>query len=217
MRKHFTGVRVLVWDFDGTLYTSKPELTRDIIEADYRLVMRHTGWDREKAVAEFHKVYKVKTPSSTETAAYLSGISVVDAAIEYEEYTDRRPYLSRDERLIAMFRKLTGYTHYMLANGVQQKIIQCLEVIGLPADTFAEIVTAETVGVNKPQPQGFTHILDATKFPPEAHLMIGDREPVDLLPAKAMGMKTCLVWHDTPGVVADVTLPSVYELEGMIG
>lgn len=212
-----SGVSVCIWDFDGTLYKSIPALTTAIIEADYALVMRHTGWSREKTVAEFHKVYKVSTPSSTETAARLAGISVREAAIECERYKDRRPFLSRDQRLIDMFAALAGYTHYFLVNGIQEKVRESLAVLGVSPDIFREIVTAEVVGVNKPRPDGFRYILEKTGLPPEAHLMIGDRIPVDLAPAKSLGMKTCLVWSTAEDGYADVVLPEVYGVASVLG
>ena len=51
-----------------------------------------------------------------------------------------------------------------------------------------------------------------TGLPAAAHIMIGDREAVDLAPAKMLGMKTCLVWSDSASLVADVTLKTVYEV-----
>lgn len=212
-----SGVSVCIWDFDGTLYRPTPALTQAIIEADYELIMRHTGWDKAKTVEEFHKIYKVKTPSSTETAAELAGISVQEAAIECELYKDRRPFLSRDQRLIDMFAKLTHYTHYFLVNGIQEKVRESLDVLGVSPDIFREFVTAEVVGVNKPQPDGFRYIMEKTGFPADAHLMIGDRVAVDLVPAKALGMKTCLVWSDVTDSIADVVLPEVYGVVSVLG
>ena len=212
-----SGIKVCIWDFDGTLYRPTAALTKAIIEADYELIMRHTGWDLAKTVEEFHKIYKVSTPSSTETAAELAGISVQEAAIECEQYKDRRPFLSRDERLIDMFASLTHYTHYFLVNGIQEKVKESLAVLGVSPDIFREFVTAEVVGVNKPQPDGFRYILGKTGLPPESHLMIGDRIPVDLVPAKALGMKTCLVWSDDTDTIADVVLLEVYGVANMLG
>jgi FMN phosphatase YigB (HAD superfamily) len=42
--------------------------------------------------------------------------------------------------------------------------------------------------------------------------MIGDREAVDLVPAKAVGMHTCLVWSEIKSTIADITLPDVYRV-----
>jgi HAD superfamily hydrolase (TIGR01549 family) len=212
-----SGIKVCIWDFDGTLYRASDALNLAIIEADYELIMRHTGWNKAKTIEEFHKIYKVKTPSSTETAAELAGISVKEAAIECELYKDRRPFLSRDQQLIDMFATLSGYTHYFLVNGIQEKVKESLVVLGVSADIFVEIVTAEVVGANKPQLNGFNYILHKTGLLPQQHLMIGDREAVDLVPAKSLGMKTCLVWSDTASAVADVTLPTVYGLTDVLG
>jgi len=217
MPQHISGITICIWDFDGTLYRSNSKLTKDILEADYEVVMRHKGWNRKKTVEEFHKIYKVRTPSSTEAAAALSGISVKEAAIECELYKDRKKYLSKDDKLVAMFEKLSGYTHYMLANGVRQHITESLAVLGLSHNVFQEIVTAEVVGVNKPQPQGFQYIMKKTGLQPQEHIMIGDREAVDLMPAKALGMKTCLVGSKSPGVVADANVSTVYECVDVLG
>lgn len=209
-------IRVLVWDFDGTLYRPTAALNEAIMHADYELVMRHTGWTLEKTKEEFSKIFQIKTPSSTETAAILAGITIEEAAIECENYKDRLDFLRPDAKLADLFAKLHGFTHYMLVNGIQEKVRTSLERLGVSTEIFVEIVTAEVVGVTKPNPKGFEYILKKTGLPSSAHLMIGDREAVDIAPAKALGMKTCLVWSETPSLVADVTLPSVYDVARLL-
>jgi HAD superfamily hydrolase (TIGR01549 family) len=212
-------ISVCIWDFDGTLYKPTPELDRAIIEADYILVMKHTGWSREKTVTEFHKIFKVVTPSSTETAARLAGISVKEAAIECEQYKDRRLYLSYDDKLVAAFATLTRFTHYLLVNGISEKVSEGLAILGLSPSLFKEIVTAEIVGVNKPQLNGFRYILEKTGLPPQSHIMIGDREAVDLVPAKSVGMQTCLVsWGVTKPKTdsVDTVIEDIYTLPTLL-
>ncbi len=215
---YFPNIKVLIWDIDGTLYRSIPALSQDIFEADYKVVMVHTGWTREKTIEEFHKIFKVITPSSTKTAAMLTGLPLVQVAIECEQYKDRTKYLKRDEKLISMFGKLSGFTHYMLVNGIQEKTRDALKVLGLSPDIFTEIVTSEIVGENKPSEKGFRYILEKTKLPPDQHLMIGDREAVDLVPAKNLGMKTCLVWADPKAQFSstDIVLSTVYDVEKIV-
>jgi len=212
MNPLFTSIKILIWDFDGTLYKPNPELFRDVRESEYRAIMKHTGWTREKAIEEFHKLHKVTIQSATAVVAKLCTISVAAAAVESEKYFDRRKYLHRDLRLIEMFGKLKRFRHVIFANGVIAKHKETLKVLGIPADTFEEFVTAETVGVTKPDPAGFLYIMKKTGLPPNAHLMIGDRELVDIAPAKKLGMHTCLVWSDKKSEIADVTLPTVYDV-----
>ena len=93
---------------------------------------------------------------------------------------------------------------------------ETLVALGLPVDTFKEMVTSETVGVTKPEEKGFRYIMDKTGLPPEAHMMIGDREAVDFAPAKKLGMHTCLVWSEEKSKIADITLPTVYEVADIL-
>ena len=198
MGQKLSGIKVCIWDFDVTLYRAAPAFHREVLEAAYRVIMEHRGWDKEKTIQEFHNLYKVTTPSSTETAAKLAHIPVAQAAIEVEWYKDRTQYISRDEKMIALFSSLRRYRHYILTNSVLDTIIPALKILGIPQKTFTAIVTSEVVGVAKPQPDGFQYIMQKTGLPAAAHLMIGDREAVDLAPAKSLGMRTCLVhWGET--------------------
>lgn len=210
-------LNILIWDFDGTFYPPNKELFHVIREAEYRTIMDHTGWSKEKTVEEFEKVHKKVYVSATETTAALSGISISEAAIEMEAHFDRRDYLKRDERLITLFGQLHGFRHFILANGVVRRHLETLQVLGIPASTFEEIVTSEVTGVTKPHEKGFLYILEKTGLPPSSHLMIGDRETVDLIPAKKLGMKTCLVWSEKTSDIADITLPDVYTLGNVLG
>ncbi len=212
MNELLRDVKVLIWDFDGTLYKMTPEIATAVKEADYKVVMNHTGWSREKTIEEFNKVYMVKTPSSTKTASILSNISLLEAAIECETYKDRNPHLAPDPKLTEMFSKFLAYKQFILANGVKDRVLSALTVLGVLSVQFEGIITAETVGVNKPDTKGFEYIMGKTGLPAAAHLMIGDREAVDLAPAKMLGMKTCLVWSDAASTVADVTLKTVYDV-----
>lgn len=212
MNKSFFGIKVLIWDFDGTLYKRNDSLWREIRESEYRVIINHTGWTREKTIAEFTPLY-VRLHSGTTTAAKLSGISTHEAAKEGERYIDRTRYIKGDDkRLVHLFKQMNYFVHYLLVNGVRAKTEIGLKYLGLEPAFFKEIVTSETVGENKPSEVGFRYILHQTGLPPEAHLMIGDREEVDLVPAKSLGMKTCLVWNSVKSNVADITLPTVYDV-----
>lgn len=208
-----SDIRVLVWDFDGTFFAPNKDLFHEVREAEFQTIMDHTKWTKEKTMEEFEKLHKKVYVSATETMAVLSGITIAEAAQEMEEHFDRRNYVKRDERLIRLFESLHGFRHFILANGVMKRHKETLVVLGVLPSVFEEFVTSEVVGVTKPHEKGFQYILEKTGLPPQTHLMIGDREAVDLVPAKKLGMKTCLVWNSIPSIIADVTLPDVYSLE----
>lgn len=207
------NIKVLVWDFDGTLYKWIPKLREEVREAEYRTIKDHTGWSREKTVTEFNQVHQ-KVLSATTAVAKIAGIPVAQAAMEGEWYIDRSKYLKRDERLVRLFKQLDSYKHYLLVNGIQEVTRKSLLLLGLSPDIFEEVVTSETVGVNKPNLNGFKYIFAKTQLRPEQHLMIGDRESVDIIPARKLGFKTCLVWGESK--FADVSLTTIYDLKKVL-
>lgn len=209
----FSGIKILIWDFDGTLFKPNEGFFSAVREAEFKVLMNHKDWTRKKAEEEFKKVYKIIYPSATQTIGVLAGITTAQAALEMEELFDRRNYVSRDEKLIALFSKLKNYRHIMFGNGIMAKHKETLPVLGIAPETFELYVTSEVVGKTKPSPDGFQYILDYTKLPADEHLMIGDRDLVDLAPAQTLGMHTCLVWNNTPGLHADITLPNTYALQ----
>lgn len=210
-------IKVLIWDLDGTLYRPIPAMLTDREESAYRVIINHTGWTREKTINEFRKIYPKYTPSITKACALLANIPLPQAAYENELYKNRKKYLKSDPQLQHLFLKLTNFTHFMLVNGIQEKTREALSILGLSVVIFREIVTSEVVGENKPSEKGFRYILEKTQLRPEQHLMIGDRELVDLAPAKKLGMKTCLVWSDKASSdFTDIVLPTVYQVQNLV-
>ena len=59
----FSDVKMLIWDFDGTLYKPNPELYHAVRESEFQAIMNHTGWTLEKTVEEFQKLHKVRRQS----------------------------------------------------------------------------------------------------------------------------------------------------------
>lgn len=217
MAKVIPGISVCIWDFDGTLYRRQPALWNEIRASEIRVIMEHTGWTEKKATDEFYKIYGVTTPSGTKTTSLLAHISNEQASIETSRYTDYAKYLKPDPALSTMFEKLAHVEHYMLVNGTQDSVRRGAKLLGLDLSLFREIVTSEIVGETKPGIKGFLYIIGKTGLPAHAHMMIGDREAVDLVPAKSLGLHTCLVWSDTKSSIADVTLAQVYDIVNVLG
>ncbi len=211
------GIKVLIWDFDGTLYRQQPALWDAIRASEIRVIMNHTGWTEEKAKEAFYNIYKVTTPSGTKTVSQLANITNQESSTESAVYVDYAGYLFPDPKLAALFSSLSSYTHYLLVNGTQASVAKGLSLLGVRASVFAEIVTSELMGDSKPSPKGYEYIMKHTGLPASSHLMIGDREPVDLATAKTLGMHTCLVWSDTPGAIAEITVPTVYDVANVLG
>ena len=210
------NVAICVWDFDGTLFHSNDRMFNAVREAELRIIMEHTGWDHERALMEFTKLHNVVTPSGTAVTAMLAKISHKTAALETEKHFDRSRYLTRDEKLTTLFQTLSHFRHMMLTNGIEVNIRKTMLTMGLDSAIFERIVTPEFTRVTKPDPAAFAAVLSYTKLPAKEHLMIGDREAVDLVPAKTLGMRTCLVWSDVKSDIADATVSTVYDVATLL-
>lgn len=217
-----SDVKTIIWDFDGTFYPQNEAVSAAMEEGQYRTIMRRMGWTHEKAKEEFWKIYPSRTTSGNTAVGLICGITTSVASVENEDGFDRLAFIKKDSRLVELFDHLIGFRHFILGNGVKANLEKTLIGLGIE-DSFEEIVTSETVGANKPDPAGFVYIMKKTGLPPAAHLMVGDREVVDLAPAKKLGMHTCLVtwgegFEELPKTKesVDIAVPTVYDVPNIL-
>lgn len=216
--KLITNIHVIIWDFDGTFYPQTTAVTAAMEEGQYQTIMRLNGWDHARAKDEFWKVYPKKTTSGNAAVGIICGIPTSQAARENEANFHRLDIIPKDHTLPELFSKLKKYRHFILGNGVKAHLEETVSGLGLTG-VFEEIVTSEIVGANKPDPAGFLYIMNKTGLKQAEHLMVGDREAVDLEPAKKLGMQTVLVtWGEgytelpKSGTSVDFSIPTIYDL-----
>jgi HAD superfamily hydrolase (TIGR01493 family) len=61
---------------------------------------------------------------------------------------------------------------------------------------FDPVVISAAIGIRKPDPRAFRPILKAWGFPPQDIVMVGDRLEMDILGAKALGMRAIWICGD---------------------
>jgi len=207
--KWLKKIKVLVWDLDGTLYHGTSEIRNEIHSNVIKLISKKKKVSLEKAEELFWKKYK-KVGSSTKTMMQL-GVDdkVIFSGKWYSEAQLKG--IKKDEDLILMFKKLANYRHIVNTNGIYSSSVEKLRKLGLALNTFEKIFTnADMFKVLKPDLLPFKEVLKYTGLEPQEHLFIGDRDETDLVPAKKLGMKTCMVWRQSE--IADISLDSVYDL-----
>lgn len=206
-------IKVLLWDLDGTLYKSIPELKNERWRIDVDVVsemLRIPYKEAEKKLLRKVKIHK----SVTRSMSALGCGNEIDILRKVEPRIDRTKYLSHDDKLIKLFRDLSFYRHYILSNILVSCIPPVLIKLGLKPSIFTGFITTEVTKTVKPDPVFFQYALKLIGLPPEQCLVIGDRFDVDLLPAKKLGMKTCLVWGKSD--LVDVVVPDVYSLSDLL-
>jgi len=202
------NVKHLLWDVDGTLYKSKPDLLNAIQHEIYTRVAAGLSIPYQEAKSRFLAVY-ARLGGATATAVELG----LDRRLIQEavDSVDKTEYLRPDPKLRNMFEvALRTFSHIIVTNTSGRGTTHTLEVLGLRPQIFQGIVTADDVLRSKPDVEPYLKALEMTGSPAHQHVSIGDREKVDILPAKSLGMKTIFVWGTSNE--ADASVPTVYDV-----
>ena len=131
----------------------------------------------------------------TRIALAKQGLDGNSAAIKYFDLTktpwhseDEVPYPEANNTLAALCKR--GYMLGIIANQ-KPGTADRLEKWGL-RQYFGVIVTSAEIGYSKPDKRIFKEALELAECPAEESVMVGDRLDNDIIPAKALDMKT--VW-----------------------
>jgi len=206
-------IKHLIWDVDGTLYRSNQDLARAIQHEIYVRVAVGLDVPYEEAKEKFLAQYDLLA-GATATVVKL-GLSrrLIQEAVDA---IDKTRYLKPDPRLREMLEvTLHDFTHIIVTNTSRNGTIRTLTTLGLSPKAFREMITADDVLHSKPDDEPFMKALKITGDSAHHHVSIGDREKVDILPAKKLGMRTVFVWGTSD--VADVSVPTVYDLPHALG
>lgn len=206
--KKLKNIKVLIWDIDGTLWHNQKAF--DFIkQKEWQIYARCKKIDFKKAKEEVEK--RRETYKSRTMVLVKSGCGSYKDLLYQTDGVITSQFLKKDKKLQEMFKNLPSYTHIILANKTKVAALRQLSWLGIPKKIFSAILTIEDFKETKPSLLPFQAVLTFTRLPASVHLMIGDREEVDLVPAKKLGMKTCLVGKK--GEIADFSVKEVYEIE----
>ena len=214
-----SGVRLLIWDFDGTLAHRRGETGWSILLAE-ALDAEEPGHGHSAETFRPHLREgfpwhrpEVAHPELCEPEAWWASVRPVLArAYEAAGYVParalelagaaRRLYVDPavgwalfDDTLPALERlSQAGWTHAILSNHVPE-LRQIVAGLGLDELVAVISCSAET-GYEKPHPQAFASVVDRLR-PAEAW-MVGDNVVADVLGAEAVGIPAVLVRRPDP-------------------
>ncbi|MFC1653954.1 HAD family hydrolase [Patescibacteria group bacterium] len=202
-------MRAIGWDLDGTLYAPNSIPSEVISEMQFKAVMEANEWDREMAEEEFKEKYS-ELGSHTKTLTALN----VDGPGFFQKLWDELPledYIRHDSKITEIFSRLSRHRHFMVTNSnTMEQVERKLKLVGVLPSVFEKIVTTDKLDKVKPDPQPFMEALNAMALQPKNAVFVGDRLTTDIRGARNVGMKSCMVWGQSPE--ADLSLPTVYDV-----
>lgn len=208
-----TKIKNLIFDLDNTLYDFSK-----VWEISNKLVFEYLGYDKFTTYKEFFKLYKsvnnqlvkevlkgsLKIIELRDKRLMLTleqfglNLTVEDCNFYYEKQFEYiLESITPDEEVNLKIRQLQDkYNMIILTNGKSYEQRMKLKKLGLE-NIFKLYISGET-HISKPKEKAFLNVLETEGILAVETMMIGDSLYHDIVPAKKLGLKTCLVekqWH----------------------
>jgi putative hydrolase of the HAD superfamily len=186
-------INAIIFDMDGTLYTSD-EITKQFAAAAYYTLAKADKIPlarAQKRIEERRAELKAKSGFPTPYTLTLRSFNIPIDLWHKENinFFDPRDYLHKDDKLKQALTKLKkDFCLVVMTNNnrVQtDRVLEGLELIGL----FDRVYTYNSFEILKPDPVFFKRSVAELGIKPETCLFVGDRYDVDLRPAKELGMQ----------------------------
>ena len=208
-----TKIKNLIFDLDNTLYDFSK-----VWKISNKLVFEYLGYDKFTTYEEFFKLYK--SVNNQLVKEVLKGslkiielrdkrlmltleqfgltLTVEDCNFYYEKQFEYiLESITPDEEVNLKIRQLQDkYNMIILTNGKSYEQRMKLKKLGLE-NIFKLYISGET-HISKPKEKAFLNVLETEGILAVETMMIADSLYHDILPAKKLGLKTCLVekqWH----------------------
>ncbi len=191
------GRRLVVFDLDGTLYDAArfPEYVARAESLPAECLAARLDIPRIEA-EERLRMALLAAPGTSLTALLATTFGVSLSAFNRFREARLRPgeLLVEDQDLAAAIADLASrFTLVLATNAAPRVAAGTLRALGIAADVFAAVLTAEDLGWAKPDVRFFSAVLERLSCPAGLSVSVGDRLAVDIEPARAVGMAAILV------------------------
>ncbi len=207
-------IELIIFDVDGTFYPFNQDIKNLHTKLQLETV-KELMPDIDEAT--YLNIYK-KVNSHSRTYVKL-GLDYEESLRVYHAI-DYAQFLNKDQKLIDLLnfiRYEKNICETILSTAPYDCVAKILGQLEVDINLFEFIVTSDTEGVKpKPDLSGFKKIIELSKVQPNNILMAGDREEIDIVPAKELGMKTARVYYEGKESVADYVFKDIYAIKELI-
>lgn len=106
--------------------------------------------------------------------------------------------MAPDPEVTETLRKLKDVVPISVFTNVRPAMLEdMLRHLAIPTDFFTHKLSAMEVGKPKPDLAGFYKMVELSGCDASEILYVGDKVSKDIVPAKRVGMQTCLLWAES--------------------
>ena len=201
-------IKLICWDLDGTLYPSNDELKKHIDAIIIDTIALQHNYTKSQAKEKFYKI-RNKVKSTTKSLDKLSIPGSKFFTTLWDD-TDLSQYINLNQNLATKLQSSKISQAIFTNSNTQINIEKKLNLIGINKNVFSFIMNSITLGHTKPNKEVFEAIVKRSKLKPHEIIYAGDRDSVDIIPAKKNGLKTCMVFGESK--LADINATNPEEL-----
>ncbi len=183
-----------VWfDLEGTLTIRSDEFNDAHNQLRYETYAEVVGKPlTEKLKQDFENLYAKHGSNST---VFRSLGCASDFWQKRFNTIDKTKYYKSVKTIYTTLKKLKDKVPISIFTNLKpDEVESTLKIINVDKSWFKFIISGDDIKERKPALDGFYLMIKKSGLPPKEILYVGDRVNVDVLPAKQVGMKTCLVW-----------------------
>ncbi len=187
------NIKHIWFDLAGTLYQENPDLKKALGEYSYKVYSGLTTTSDWKTLqSEYDDLYK---KHGSRSAVFRSLGKPDDYWQKAADDFDRTSFFAPDNNVLRTLEALRALVPISLFTNFQHKQIQALlGHLEIPQSLFTHVLSGDDVTTRKPDLEGFRLMIEKSQLPAEQILYVGDREKVDIQPAKTLGMQTCMLY-----------------------
>ena len=182
-----------IWfDFSDTIGLINREIYNDILYSSYAKAVRKPLNDElKKEYAESFKKYK------SNSAVFASlGLPAGHLADCISVVEPRKLYSLTDADIPDVLRTLKERRPISIFSNNKLDVI--LPALGIEISWFTHILGPDSISKPKPALDGFYKMIELSGVESSQMLYVGDDVHKDLLPAKEVGIRTGLLWKESP-------------------
>jgi len=187
------GIEHLWYDMDGVITKQTEAFHRAHNRLRYQTYADISGRPvDDRLVEEFEALYRTYGGNSATFKALGQPRSFWQ---ERFGRLDPRALYRPDPEVYETVRELrSDVPESVFTNTGRAMTLRTLAAVAIDAAWFAHILTGDEITQPKPALEGFQTVIALSNAAPERILYVGDKVKTDILPAKQLGMKTCLLY-----------------------
>jgi FMN phosphatase YigB (HAD superfamily) len=220
MHPLFQNIKSVGFDIDNTLYPPSPEIDLRIKkEVAKRILEKKPDLQTLDNALKFSEERYSELGSRAQVMRSINipePGKVMDDCLTKADILD---LLSPNEEIISLVKEISKkYQTFLITGNPTLLALPKLERIGIPQSLFHHALYSDSENITKTSGLIYKQFLSQSSFPPEQHVYIGDNLKADILPTKALGMKSILVtWsNDRKEQEADASVEKIQDIKSLL-